>query len=65
MDEYNFAKCKNVFTHKCNGEVIILLGVAERYGLLTEKVRARIESICRQCENCSLPVTPDRRAQGR
>jgi hypothetical protein len=64
MNEYDFAKCKNIFTHKCNGEVTNLLSAAERYGVLPEKARVRIESICRQCKYCSLPMTHSRRAQG-
>jgi hypothetical protein len=63
MNEYDFAGCENIFTNKCSGEVKNLLGVAERYGILTEKVRGRIESLCRQCKSCSLKTAPNGSAQ--
>ena len=63
MNEYDFAGCDNIFTNKCSGEVRKLLGLAERYGILTEKVRGRIESLCRQCKNSSLQRKPNVSAQ--
>ncbi|HEY3275579.1 MAG TPA: hypothetical protein VGJ94_03080 [Syntrophorhabdaceae bacterium] len=53
MNEYGFANCENIFTHKCNGEVTILLHAAERYGMLMEKAKGRIKTICRRCKNFS------------
>jgi hypothetical protein len=48
-----FNTCENVLTNKCNGEVAVLILVAERYGILMEKARERVEEICRHCENYS------------
>jgi hypothetical protein len=48
-----FTACENVLTNKCSGEVAVLIRVAERYGILMEKARERVEEICRHCENHS------------
>lgn len=53
MGESGFVECENVFSFKCRGEVVNLLHVAERYGVLMEKAGARIETICRQCRDFS------------
>lgn len=53
MGESGFVECENVFSIKCKGEVVNLLHVAERYGVLMEKAGARIEAICRQCRDFS------------
>ncbi len=53
MNVCAFTTCENVFTHKCNGEVASLIHVAERYGILMEKARARIETVCKHCKNFS------------
>ena len=46
-----FAECEFAFTFECNGEAGNLVRVAERYGGLMEKAKARIEAICRGCKN--------------
>lgn len=48
-----FTACENVLTNKCNGEVKILIHVAERYGILIEKAGERMEEICQNCDNYS------------
>ena len=53
MNVCAFTACENVLTNKCNGEVEVLMLVAERYGILMEKARERVEEICRHCENYS------------
>ena len=53
MNVVTFTACENVLTNKCNGEVTVLIRVAERYGILMEKARERVEEICRYCENYS------------
>jgi hypothetical protein len=51
MNDYGFAACNHVFSFKCSGEVSNLIHAAERYGILVEKARERIEALCRRCEN--------------
>ncbi len=51
MNEFGFAACDRVFSFECSGEVSNLIHVAERYGILIEKAKARIETLCRQCKN--------------
>jgi hypothetical protein len=53
MNEFGFAACDRVFGFECSGEVSNLIRTAERYGVLIEKARVRIETICRQCKNFS------------
>ena len=51
-----FSACDHLFSAGCSGEVANLILVAERYGVLIEQARARIETICRQCRNYSRSV---------
>jgi hypothetical protein len=53
MNELGFAACDQAFSFECSGEVTNLIRTAERYGVLIEKARVRIEAICRQCKNFS------------
>jgi hypothetical protein len=48
-----FTVCDNALTHKCNGEVEVLVRAAQGYGVLPEKARARIAEICSRCKNFS------------
>jgi hypothetical protein len=51
MNGSGFAVCDHLFSFGCSGEVANLVKVAERYGVLVELARTRIEIICRQCRN--------------
>ena len=53
MAESGFIACEHVFSFKCSGEVANLLHAAERYGVLMEEAGARIETVCRQCNDFS------------
>jgi len=46
-----FSECENALTNKCSGEVKVLMQAAERYGIMAEETRKRIEHICLYCEN--------------
>jgi len=46
-----FSECENALTNKCSGEVKVLMQAAERYGVMAEEARKRIEEICLYCEN--------------
>jgi hypothetical protein len=53
MNGLGFAACNHLFSFGCSGEVANLVRVGERYGVLVELARTRIETICRQCRNSS------------
>jgi hypothetical protein len=53
MTEHGFAPCDHIFSFECSGEVANLVHAADRYGILMEKARARIDAICRQCRKVS------------
>lgn len=55
MNKSGFAVCDHLFDFGCNGEVVNLIKVAERYGILMEMARARIETICRRCSYSPRP----------
>lgn len=60
MNGSGFAACDHLFSFGCSGEVANLVRVAERYGVLAELARTRIETICRQCRN-SMQRSKERR----
>ena len=51
MSNSGFAACDHLFNFGCSGEVVNLIKVAERYGILMDKARARVETICRRCSH--------------
>ena len=53
VNAFGFAQCDHAFSFECSGEVVNLIYAAEKYGVLIEKARARIETVCRQCKNFS------------
>jgi len=55
MSGSSFSACDHIFGFGCSGEVVNLVRVAERYGVLMEKARARMEAVCRECRNFGLP----------
>lgn len=54
MHMTGFIACEHLFGIECSGEVANLVRVADRYGVLMEAARVRIEAICRQCRISSL-----------
>ena len=55
MNGSNFSACDHIFGFGCSGEVVNLVRAAERYGVLIDKARARMEAICKECRNFRLP----------
>ena len=53
MGEFDVAPCEHIFSFECSGEVVNLIHAAERYGILIEKARTRIDTICRRCRKFS------------
>jgi hypothetical protein len=53
MREHSFAPCDHIFSFECSGEVVNLVHAAERYGILMEKAKVRIDTLCRQCRKVS------------
>ena len=51
MSKSGFAPCDHLFNFGCSGEVVNLIKVAERYGILLDKAKARIEAVCRLCSH--------------
>ena len=64
MNEFGFAACDHVFSFECSGEVSNLIRVAEKYGILIEKAKTRIDSLCRQCKKFSRPGKSSPESEG-